>query len=444
MTAPDLWIRNGRDVAGGRLAVLVRQGRIAAIGPDVEAVAPELDAGGLCIGAGLHDHHLHLLATAARLESVDLSGCLDADAIMARLRARACTLRPDTWLRAIGYDERAAGLPDRYQLDSWIPDHPLRLQDRTGSHWFLNSAAIRHLGPPPYPDCVRLGADGLPDGRIFRGDAWLRERIGARPPPLAPLGQQLAAYGVTGVTDAGANNGPDEAALLIGQMPQRLVLMGSERLQPGSGYALGPLKLLLDESQLPTVAELAARIRTARSTRRAVAAHCVTLAELLVFLHALEMAGGAQPDDRIEHGAVIPASLIPDIAAARLMVVTQQNFIFERGDRYVAQISGDELPDLYRLRSLLHAGVPVLGGSDAPYGSIDPGVAMAAAMTRRSRAGAPIGLVEAVSQLQALALYQPALAVGMPADLILFDWPAISPAPRVCRTIIGGRTVWVA
>ncbi|WP_054587746.1 amidohydrolase family protein [Sphingopyxis macrogoltabida] len=241
----DLLIRNARDADGHPLSVGIRNGRIAALGSEVARAGAEIDARGLVIGPGFHDHHLHLLATAARMDSVDLAGARDADTIIARLRAGAGP--PGEWVRAIGYDERAAGLPDRVLLDEWLPDRPLRLQDRTGGYWILNSAGLARLGEAPFPACVECDAGGSPNGRIRRGDAWLRERIGGSPPSLAALGDRLAQWGVTGVTDAGAANGAEEAAILAGAMPQRLTIMGTEALPAGEGYTLGPVKLLFDE-----------------------------------------------------------------------------------------------------------------------------------------------------------------------------------------------------
>ncbi|WP_179101942.1 amidohydrolase family protein [Sphingopyxis sp. KK2] len=437
----DLIIRNACGADGAPLAVGVRDGRIAAMGMTVAGHSAEYDARGLTLGGGLHDHHLHLLATAARMESVDLNDCRSVDAVVTRLRAGAGA--PGTWVRAIGYDERVAGLPDRALLDGWLPDRPLRVQDRTGGYWFLNSVALAELGEAPLPACVDLGADGRPNGRIWRGDAWLRERIGGAPPSLSTLGQRLASWGVTGVTDAGASNGAAEAALLAGAMPQRLVIMGTEGLPAGDGHALGPVKLLLDENDLPPVEAAAARIAAARTLGRNVAAHCVTLGELVFYLEALAIAGGAKPGDRIEHGGVIAASLIGDIAAAGLTVVTQPNFIHDRGDRYRAQMDADALDDLYRLGSLMRRGVKVLGGSDAPYGDANPWVALRAATDRRTREGEVIGGGEAVSRAAALALYQVPLAVGAPADLILYDWPEYTGAlGTVAMTLIDGEIVW--
>lgn len=440
----DLIIRNALGADGTILAIAVREGRIAAIGPSVEGHGLEYDALGFTAGPGLHDHHIHLLATAARLESVDLADCRTDGAVVAMLRARAGTAA--TWVRAIGFDERIAGLPDRHLLDAWLADRPLRVQDRTGGYWLLNSAGVALLGSPPFPACVECDAAGQATGRIRRGDAWLRERIGGASPSLAPLGAKLAQWGVTAVTDAGASNGPAEAALLAGAMPQRLVMMGTEGLPAGPEYSLGAVKLLYDEDELPPLESVVTRIAAARALGRPVAAHCVTLGELVFYLEALSAAGGARPGDRIEHGGVIPASLIDDIATAGLTIVTQPNFIHDRGDRYRAQIDADELSDLYRLGSLIRGGVRVLGGSDAPYGDVNPWIALRAATDRRTRDGAVIGADEAVNREEAFALYQSApLAVGGAADLMLYDWPdEFGAQARVGLTMVDGAIIWGA
>jgi len=359
-------------------------------------------------------------------------------------RLRAGTATPDQWIRAFGYDERVAGLPDRDLLDRWLPDIPLRMQDRTGAYWLLNTAGIARLGDEPLHACVEREINGRPTGRIWRGDAWLRERIGGSPPSLAALGHRLMQWGVTGVTDAGASNGAAEARLLAGAIPQRLVIMGTDALPNGEGYAVGAVKLLLDENDLPPMSHTVGRITAARALSRNVAAHCATLGELLFYLEALHQSGGARAGDRIEHGSVITESLIGDIASAGLTVVTQANFIHDRGDRYREQIDRSELDDLYRLGSLVRGGVRVLGGSDSPYGNINPWIALRAARNRRTREGSVIGAGEAIDRSAALALYQYSpLTKGAPADLILYNWPEDSGAlGEVSLTLIGGEIVW--
>lgn len=441
-TCFDLIIRNALDAEGAPISVGIRSGMIAAIGTALDGTGAEYDAQNQTLGLGLHDHHCHLLATAARMESVDLTDCRTDDKVIARLRA--ANSAPGEWVRAFGYDERVAGLPDRDRLDTWLPQRALRMQDRTGAYWLLNSAGIARLGEQPLPSCVERDTDGRPTGRIWRGDTWLRERIGGSPPSLAGLGQKLAQWGVTGVTDAGASNGAEESTLLSSAIPQRLVIMGTEALPNGKGYAVGPVKLLLDENDLPPIAQTVGRIATARKLGRNVAAHCATLGELLFYLEALQQSGGARSGDRIEHGSMITESLIGDIASSGLTVVTQPNFIHDRGDRYRTQMDSSELDDLYRLGSLLRGGVRVLGGSDAPYGDINPWIALRAARERRTRDGAVIGPSEAVGRAAALALYQELpLTVGTPADLILYDWSDDSGAlGEVGMTLVDGKIIW--
>jgi predicted amidohydrolase YtcJ len=131
----------------------------------------------------------------------------------------------------------------------------------------------------------------------------------------------------------------------------------------------------------------------------------VTASELVLYLAALDEAGGAMPGDRIEHGADIPAGLIPDIAALGLTIITQAAFIHDRGDRYLTEVEVHAQADLWRLASLAQAGAKIAGGSDAPYGSYDPWLAMRSAMHRQTSSGHTLGKAEALPAMTALNLY---------------------------------------
>jgi predicted amidohydrolase YtcJ len=452
MERADLILQRVCPAGGPETRVVVRDGRIAAIGGEGAYAGPEWDARGAHLHPGLIDHHIHLYATAARMASVDLAGALTADDVVARLRA--APPQADGWVRAIGYDERTAGLPDADALSQWLPDAPLRMQDRTGALWILNRAALAQMGAGPYPTGVMCDPPGVPTGQIWREDAWLRTRLGASLPDSGALCAQLAGMGVIGVTDAGASNGPDELALFAaeiarGAFPLRLCLMGGDHLPEHPLISRGPLKLLYDERDLPDLSLVASRIRAARAQGRSVAAHCVTLGELLFFLAALDDAGGGRAGDRIEHGGIIPASLFEEVRRHRLTVVTQPDFIRTRGDRYWAEVDPADWSDLYRLGGLAKAGIPLAAGSDAPYGDLNPWQAIRTAMTRQTVTGVKLGEGESVSADAALALYTGAfqapsqprtLQVGAPADMILLDpdWAEQTGNP-VQATWIGGR-----
>jgi predicted amidohydrolase YtcJ len=452
----------------GRPGVDVRLegGRIAEIGEGLSRAGETLDGRGGALIPGLIDHHIHLLATAAQAQSLRLEGLAGAAAFGAALRGALAERPAGAWLRATGYHERIAGELDRQVLDRLAPGHAVRVQHQTGSLWMLNSRALAAVGAETGPSGqVERDASGRPTGRIWRGDAWLRARLREGPPDLAPLGRTLAAFGITGLTDASATTDATAAAVLAearrrGDLPQRLTLMAAEALEaPADGaFDVGPVKVLLDDARLPDLDDFIARIEGARPQGRAVAVHCVTAGELALTLAAFE-AAGARPGDRIEHGGVISAAAVPVLAAMRLTVVTQPAFTAERGDRYLAEVDAAEQGDLYRCASLLGAGIAVAASSDAPYAQPDPWAGIAAATTRRTRAGRPLGLTERVDAHRALELYlapraQPGgpprrVIAGAPADLCLLDAPlaealAEPSAGRVRATFVGGDSVHLA
>lgn len=436
-----LVLRNVRPWGGALVDVAITQGVIIAVGVGLDPAGDEIDGRGGLLLPGLHDHHLHILAQAARRQSVDLSDLTDAGQVAHRLRAAP----GEGWIRAVGYDERAAGLPDAPLLDCWVSHRPVRLADRTGALRVLNSAALAQLQGLALPSGAERNPAGQPTGRFWREDRWLAQALPRTLPDLAIEGRSLAALGLTSLTDATAHNGSEEAKILAGAVPQRLTLMGSEALQAGAGYRLGPLKLAIDERDLPPVDELANRIAAARASGRAVAAHCVTAGELAIFLAALDAAGGACPGDRIEHGGMIPAAFVPVIADAGLLVVTNPAFIHDRGDRYAATMAPEQWEELYPGAGLRRAGIALLAGSDAPYATPDPWLAMRAACTRRSAGGVLLGGRQRVNALGALRLYcTGAIAPGTAADLILCEGtlPDVLTdltADRLRLTLIAGR-----
>ncbi|TMA31834.1 MAG: amidohydrolase, partial [Deltaproteobacteria bacterium] len=198
---------------------------------------------------------------------------------------RRAARRGTGWLRGVAYHESVAGPLDRERLDAWVADRPLRVQHRSGAQWVLNSAGVAELerAGTTWPDAAERDARGRLTGRLFRADAWLRERLGGELPDLAPVGARLASYGVTGITDASAANdrtalGHLSDAAERGALPQQLLVMGAPDLpEPACARAArGAVKVLLDDPQLPDFSAFCAQIRAAHAASRAFAVHCVT------------------------------------------------------------------------------------------------------------------------------------------------------------------------
>jgi predicted amidohydrolase YtcJ len=453
-----------RAEVAGRFPVDVRIAgdRVAELGRALarRAGEPVLDAGGGALLPGLHDHHIHLLALAAAEASLRCGPpAVRTRAELARALAQHAA---GGWIRGIGYHESVAGELDRHALDALLPGRRIRIQHRSGGLWILSSAALAALGLERGADHpgVERDARGRATGRIFRADAWLRERLGPAPPPdLAPLGRRLARLGVTGITDATATTGPVELALLVaaadrGDLPQRVVAMGGAELPPvrHPRVSRGALKLALAEGDPPDPDALAGCIAAAHAAGRAVAIHCVTRAEGVLAAAALGVAG-ARPGDRVEHAAVAPPELVELLAKLRVTVVTQPGLVRERGDAWLRDVEPRERPWLWRAGGLIAAGVPLGGGTDAPFGEPDPWAAMRAAVERRTEGGAALGPEEALSPERALALFtSPSeapggapsrVAAGARADLCLLDRPwaaarAALGAELVAATWCGG------
>ena len=451
-------VRNVEVEGRPGLDVRLDGGRIAEIGPGLAGRGDEVEGGGGALIPGLCDHHIHLFGYAARADSVVLEDAASPGEVAARIAAAASSRPPGAWIRALGYHETLAGELTRADLDRLAPHHRLRVQHQTGALWVLNSLALDTL--PSGDDPAGLERE---TGRLWRGDAWLRARTDAQAPPLSPIGRQLASYGITALTDASVTTDADAAGRLAdahrsGALPQRLTLMSGGALEAPAdrAFAVGPVKVLLDDHALPDLDDFLARIAKARAWGRPVAVHCVTAAELALALAAFGTAG-AQAGDRIEHGGVIGAEAVGELKALGLTVVTQPAFIRERGDRYAAQVDPADQPDLYRCASLRAAGVPVAASSDAPYASADPWVGIRAAIDRTSVGGRVLGECEAVDAATALSLYlgDPAdpggpsrrVVVGAAADLVLLDAPlrevlAQPSAERVRATWVAGALAY--
>ena len=193
------------------------------------------------------------------------------------------------------------------------------------------------------------------------------------------------------------------------------------------GVTTGPVKILLDDPDLPSLDDLTGLVARAHESGRAVAVHCVTRVQLLLTLAALEQTTPGD-GDRIEHGAMIPIEAVPRLVNRNLVVVTQPGFVAERGDQYLQAVAADELSDLWRGRSLIDGGVKVAAGSDAPFGSPDPWRAIRAAVRRRTGSGQVLGGSEAVDVATA-----PAVVVGKPVG------PGPAPPPGTRRARRPGR-----
>lgn len=457
----------GAEVEGNTIDVLVADGRVSAVGrhldppPHTEVIA----AGGGALLPGLHDHHVHLLAMAARPSSLDLgpaniAGPADLDRAMRSEHDR--TDDATTWIRAVDHDDSVGGPLDRTRLDHLAPGRPVRVQHRSGAYWVLSSAALRRLPIDDAPGGVERDVDGTPTGRLWRLDRWLRDHVNdPRGIDLATVGRVFAARGVTGVTDATPSTDCADfqtlgAAVTDGRVPLAVTVMSAPSLAAARvprPLHRGPVKIVIADHELPTLESLTRDIGTAHRSGRSVAIHCVTAVATALALAGWDIVGAAT-GDRLEHGSVIDLPAASRLAELGITVVTQPTFVHDHGDRYLREVDPEDQTHLYRCASLLDLEVAVGGSSDAPFGDADPWRAIATAAERRTSGGHVLGPTEAITAERALAMYlsRPAdpggrprrIRVGGAADLCLLAAPLrealTEPAKaRVRLTIAGGR-----
>ena len=225
----------GSDTGGsdtgssGAESMLVRDGRIAAVGPAAAvraaaqpgAAVVRLD--GATVVPGLIDAHCHVMNVGYLAAGADCSqpAAPDIAAIQARLRAAAVGLPAESWVMGSGYVEYKLAErrhPTRADLDAAVPDRPAVIYHTSLHACVLNSAALREAGfadgQPDPPDGM-LGRDDQgrltgvlfegPMFRVFAGklrDDLARMDAGTRARVVRRAGQRLAALGLTAACDA--------------------------------------------------------------------------------------------------------------------------------------------------------------------------------------------------------------------------------------------------
>lgn len=395
-----------------------------------------VDAAGGTVLPGLHDHHVHLHSAAAAVTSLWVGPPRIRDRVALAGVLASAEAGEDGWIRAVGYHDSVAGPLDRAALDTMVPTVPLRVQHRSGVLWMLNSAAL-----------ARIGLADHPDGRLRSTGSW-SDGLRRGQTNLADLSGRLARYGVTGITDATPDLEANDIVRLAdlhrrGELRQRV-------------HCLAPGKRILHDDDLD-LERLAEWVADRHRDGGPVAIHCVTAAQLLVTIAALRQAG-THPRDRIEHAAVTPSDCLSHLAKLAVTVITQPNFIAERGDQYLDDVPAEEHDQLWRVASLLRADVPVALSTDMPFGQPDPWAAMRAAVHRTTLSGAVLGADERVSARTALSMFfgypdQPtrarAIQPGNPGDLCVLSVPpetalAELDAGMVAATIVDGQMAYTA
>ncbi len=437
-------------------AIGIADGRVVSVGSrhDVlDAAAPGatvLDVRDSAVIPGLHDFHLHLVGMARARRSVALADVTSYAELVDRVRGAARPLPRGAWLYGRGWSETHLDQAALHLLEAAVDGRPAALTSHDGHSVWASAAARRLAGlstATPDPDGGRFERDthGEPNG-VLRERAMaavvdaITERLSGAA-LAAALDEQLAemaAFGLTGATDAGdytAANGIGEYAqmgdsfsnlasvglggrlrLTIDMPSDAMALAAARGLRTGdaldatrrvgwakvySDGALGSRTAALfepyscgddqDRGILRVAAdELDALLRDGRAAGIGLAIHAIgdrAVAEVLAAYGRAPSRPEGVPPDRLEHAQLVRPRDRPRFAA--LDVTASMQPLHCPSDRdAVEECWAPRQGQAYAWRSLLDAGARLAFGSDAPIEPVDPWLGMFAAVHRRYPADA--------------------------------------------------------
>lgn len=187
------------DASGARTdAVLIRDGRVAAIGDEARQVATGDDRtvtpGGECLFPALGDAHVHLWGFGLRAGTVDLRG-MDADKALGAIADAAPG--DHGWVLGANLDEhqfKPNQQISRRDLDALFPNTPVCIHRVDRHAAWVNSAALRLTDferryTPTEAGHVARGDDGRPTGRLV--DAAAETLAEAIPAPSLDEDRQV-------------------------------------------------------------------------------------------------------------------------------------------------------------------------------------------------------------------------------------------------------------
>ncbi len=463
---------------------------------------------------GFNDAHAHVWKIGHLLTTMlDLRGVESLSALMHRVAGFRHRLAPGTWLLGRGFNEATmAGhrLPTRADLDRAVPDQPVVLTRTCGHIYVVNSVALARAGitaatVPPVGGEIDRAADGTPTGVLRETAMGLITRV--LPPPgdgdyermiTAALRHQLS-LGITMSSCCGV--APQLLAVYRamdegGRLPARMNVMPFRRVDglaaplPLPAQHRSPMlhvdtvKFLADGGLSGATAalsvpyrhaphsgllrfdrdELTALCRESHDAGWRIAIHAIGDVAIEQVLDIYETLGPPRrwSGHRIEHLGLPSAAQLARAARLGVVAAPQSIFLLELGRNFRDYLPDALLPRCYPLRAMLEAGVTVALSSDAPVvENDDPLAGMAAAITRRDRAGEALAPEQALTAAEALDAYTRGGAVaaglehelgtiakGYRADLAVLSGNPLTTPPdalttlAVDLTILGGQVVY--
>ncbi|UCD83915.1 MAG: amidohydrolase, partial [Deltaproteobacteria bacterium] len=393
-----------------------------------------IDLKGRALLPGFIDTHLHPVLMIFFSMNIDLRGIGSIKDLQDRIGDKARSDTSNGWIVGLKFNEQGLNeprLPTRYDLDAACPDRPVIVIKHDGHMIIANTRAIEASGVStstgdPEGGVIEREPGGYPAGAFIENATRLL--LSAMPPPemkaLVSGAKQtfgkLTAQGITSVGTVLQTEGEGPAGssgafdvlvmqMLLEHIPINLygLLIANDLSkveearktflhQPEVGKRwIGGVKLFSDGTFGSATAYMSEPFSDQPDKtgflvhseeeiyRRMVAAH---RADLQIAIHAIgdranricidlyERLLSEYPLNhrhRLEHASLLNADIVEDIARLGLIVSAQPQFIHSEKDWLPRRLGPERTKWTYPFRSLIDAGVRVVGASDAPVESTD-------------------------------------------------------------------------
>jgi predicted amidohydrolase YtcJ len=404
-----------------------------------------------------HDHHIHPFGYAALVNGLELMDAPDLDTVMRLVAEHGEKVDgPIIGRRLNDEGVEELRLPTAADIDNAVGDRPVLLYRYCGHIAVANSAALHLAGidsgtADPEGGSFDRDNDGRPNG-ILRETAVnpvskALEPLTAPPTDLEIVSAlaNLRRMGIGSITGMiSVSNGVwcsvdnevetlirlgpdlpiDVDVLLIASTPQNLIA-AHKRVD----HADGPIRFLgykdfIDGSlggHTAAMYEPFTDRPDTRGTERyrhdhmvemgktslalggSVAIHAIgdRANDLVLDVHEELIEDGADPAMlRVEHASILTDATIDRMTRLGVTASIQPAFLASEASWLEKRLGADRMSNVYPFRSLLEAGVPLLGGSDSPVEHPDPEIGIDAAVSRHG-----VNSKEMLTREQAEALF---------------------------------------
>ncbi len=488
MTVATLTLLNARPYGQDPVDLVIRDGRIAAVGAPgtLESAGEVVDVAGRSIGPGLWDAHVHMTQWVIQRRRIDLTDTASAADVLAAVRRAVDTGAPltDGFLMGYGFRDGLWTQPATLAaLEATESDLPVILVSGDLHCAWMNTRAAQRLG-------LDLDANGIVAEAPWI-DALQRidQHSGLVVLAYRDAAEAAARRGVVGVVEfentdnlgewseriaGGATSLRIEAAAWPDRLESVIAagLRTGDPIDPAGLLTMGRLKVVVDGSlntrtawcwdpypgvdpssphacgvESVSIDELRRLLERARGAGIEAAVHAIgdrANTEVLDTFEALGMRGV------VEHAQLVREHDFARFAELGLIASVQPEHAMDDRDVADRHWSG-RTGRAFAFGSLHRAGVGLRLGSDAPVSPLDPWLAIAAATTR-SRDGRDAWHPEQRLPMDVAlaASVRTSIAVGQPADLVISDVdPLGADAERlrtmpVSATLLGGSFTWRA